>query len=89
MDSIVYRETYHGDHRAVVPPALERRKGRRDKTISLWCHFSSLADRKLSDFMAGHLQGDIKTILLPTILASTQLLLPSARSGSRRDTFFF
>lgn len=51
--------------------------------------FSSPADRKLSDFMAGHLQGDIKTVLLPSILARAQLLLPSAHSGSCWDTFFF
>lgn len=60
-------------------PAWERRQGRRDETISLWYHFSSLADRKLSDFMAGHLQETSKLFSFPApwLVHSSYCLQPA------------
>lgn len=62
--------------------------GRRHGTVSLWCHFSSLADRKLSDFMAGHLQVTSKSFSFP-LPCLVQLLSHSACSGSCWGTFLF
>lgn len=60
-------------------PAWERRQGRRDETISLWYHFSSLADRKLSDFMVGHLQETSKLFSFPApwLVHSSYCLQPA------------
>lgn len=67
------------DHGAAVPPAWERRQGRRDETISLWYHFSSLADRKLPDFMVGHLQETSKLFSFPApwLVHSSYCLQPA------------
>lgn len=63
-------------------------RGGRDKTVSLWCNFSSLVDRKLSDFMVGHLQKMPKSFSYP-LPWLVQLLSPSACSGSCQGIFFF
>lgn len=57
-------------------------------SVSLWCHFSRLVDRKLSDFMAGHLQETSKSFSFP-LPRLVQLLSHSSCSGSRWGTFFF